>query len=178
MKDIKIVNFSLKYKDEVIKLFKIVIKDSFRREGIEKENKEMNSLIQSKINLISNYLDNKDDVEKIFIAITQNKVVGIIALTEVNNIIRNNYRYNYNDTVEVSSLYVLPIYQSKGVGKALISHAFKFLKNNTKIKEYFIYSGFKIAQRFWNKLLGDPKHILINYYDNGDNCNIWHRKID
>lgn len=178
MKDIKVIDFDPKYIDKIIELFKIVIKDSFIREGLENETKELNNLIQSKIKLVKDYLDSKDNIKKMFIVVEQDKVVGVIALTEVSDIIKNNYQYDYNNTVGISSLYILPEYQSKGIGKSLIVHTIQFLENNTKIRQYFVYSGFKIAQIFWNKFLGKPNHILINYYKNSDNCYIWHKKIN
>ena len=85
----------------------------------------------------------KEPIHTIYIAIENGKYVGIISFDNVSV---------KSKKAEIYSLYVLPLYQGKGIGKQLLKQAIILLKENncSNVSVHVIDKNY-LARRFYEK---------------------------
>ena len=162
---------------QIHEIFSVTIKDNFKAEGITDPSDEMaNTEIEVLKSTLKKYFDSKGTEERFLIAATQGKVLGTIAYGKPGQLILENYKIDHSNTPEVKSVYVLPDYQNKGIGKCLFQAILKVLEQNA-IKNFCLDSGYKRAQLYWKKRLGNPSCIVPDYWGEDHYHLIWHEKV-
>lgn len=77
-----------------------------------------------------------------------------------------------NSVGELGSLYILPDYQDKGVGTALINSMIKYI-HGLGIKEFCLDSGYSGAQKRWTRKFGKPYKIAKDYWGEEADNMVW-----
>jgi GNAT superfamily N-acetyltransferase len=72
----------------------------------------------------------------------------------------------------LGSLYVLPHFQGKGVGSALIQSMITFL-HELGVEQFCLDSGFKSAQKRWLRKFGEPYKIAKDFWGEGSDHMVW-----
>lgn len=166
-KDIKQIN----------ELFEKTIKDNFNKERISDPlGIAANTEIETLKSGLKNHLKSENSEDSYLISILGDKIVGTIAYGKVSNIICENLKVDYGNTPEVKSVYVLPNYQNKGIGRNLMKNTLVDLKENN-IKCFCLDSGYKRSQNYWSKRLGKPICIINDYWGVGNHHMIWYCEV-
>ncbi|KKU88596.1 MAG: hypothetical protein UY18_C0011G0005 [Microgenomates group bacterium GW2011_GWF2_47_9] len=151
---------------EIEVLYRLVIQDTFNKNGInESYPNEIEDEVDGKMSNL------KDEFH--LIAKVGGVIAGIIGIGKVNEDITKNYPATLlTNEVEVKNVYVLPNFQSRGIGSMLFAEAVEELKKR-KIEYFYLDSGFKLAQNYWKHKLGEPTVVKKNYFDQSEHYMIW-----
>lgn len=143
--------------------FKIVITDTFIKEGIGDKLED----IASEIEVKKKYLESNE--RYFLIALDGEKIIGSIEYGPASELITNCIK---RELMEVGTVFVAPDYQRNGVGNLLLSSMFSTLQKKG-IEEFCLDSGYRRAQRIWKKKFGEPDYLLKNYWGEGFDHMIW-----
>lgn len=175
---IKITRPRIKDLQQIHQLFEVTIKDNFRAEGIlETLETEANQEIQALIRTLAADFESGGEEEYHLLARIESKVVGTIAYGKANPLITNNIDAKYHKVLEVKSVYILPQFQNKGIGSLLFQRILSRL-STIGIKDFYLDSGYKKAQSFWTKKLGEPICTLKDYWAEGSHHMIWYGRVN
>lgn len=173
--------------DEVKFLFKTVLEDLYKREGIlERFQEELNSELETK----SQQLDESIKIHSesqgsvqwplYLMAKKDGKCVGTIALTSPNHLITDHLDTKVENLAiqipEVSSVLVLPEYQGSGIGVRLLEAAKTILKD-VSLNHFYLDCGYTQSQPYWKRQLGEPTLVLEHFWDEGIHHMIWDHTI-
>lgn len=173
--NISIVRPQVKDKKEICNLFKSTIKDAFEQEGILHLHKDINKEIKKQFDRLNQDFQSQGRRVYYLIARNNSQIVGTIAQTQPDSIIKNNLKINLANIAVIASVYVLPHFQGKGIGSLLFDSMLKHLKQKN-INEFVMDSGYKKAQNFWIKKVGKPTVLLKDYWNKDSDHMIWQVK--
>lgn len=163
--------------DELSNLFSVTISDAFDREGNASQLDEIKKEIAEKKQFLLEDL-NSNGIERFFLlACCNEKIVGTISYGYCNNLIIECSEGKLKDIGEIGSAYILPKYQNIGIGTLLLNSIITTLISRN-IKEFCLDSGYTNAQKVWTKKLGKPSITMKDYWGNGFDYLIWHRRLE
>nr|WP_285890996.1 GNAT family N-acetyltransferase [Mesobacillus maritimus] len=162
--------------NELHSLFRIVIKDTFIKEGIGEKLKDLSDEIEGKEKYLESDLESNGEKRYFLIALYGNKVIGSIEYGPASSLICEITNNNFKDLVEVGTVFVHPDYQRMGVGNLLLNKMYSTLKSKG-IEEFCLDSGYKMAQKIWKKKFGEPDYLLEDYWDKGNDHMIWRVRV-
>ncbi|OJV66498.1 MAG: hypothetical protein BGO41_03475 [Clostridiales bacterium 38-18] len=153
-----------------------VLKDNWTRNQLDDLEDDLKDEIKTKLRFVSEDLLGILGARYFIVAKEGDKIVGIAEHGPANDTIRSCNSEELNALQEVGTVFVLPEYQGKGVGKALMSAMQNRLSN---IGESFfcIDSGYKTAQGVWIHLYGEPTFLLRDYWGQGIDHMVWMVKL-
>lgn len=161
--------------EELRNLFDRTISDAFQQDGIDdpegiiiEVEKQMDSLHQ--------FVECPDSTKFYLIAHTKDTIIGTIGYSKANSLIQGSLNIDLENIPEVKSVYVLPEYQSKGIG-SLLFNAILLCLHHKKITTFCLDGGYKKSQGFWINKLGAPSVTLKNYWGEGLDHMIWLRNL-
>lgn len=109
------------------------------------------------------------NVHTIYLAISDDKYVGIVSF--------DNAESTKSDVAKIYSIYVLPEYQNKGIGKILLYEAIKIIKatnfngasvyvieQNISAQNFYRKNDFKFTDDYLIENIADQQIKLIKYY--------------
>jgi len=176
--DIHIVRPKEEDFNQIHQLYSITVKNNFQQEGILDSPKGLiESVIEGLIKLLKQDFDSNGKEEYHLIAKNKDTIVGTIAYGKPNQIILDNLKLNSSKTPEIKSVYILPEFQNKGIGSLLFKNILTHLSKNG-IKDFCLDSGYRNAQQFWKRKLGDPSFILDKYWTFENHHMIWQVQIE
>lgn len=159
---------------QIHEVFSKTIKNSFKEEGIiDPSGKETDEEIARLINTFQDDFATQGQKEYFLIAHLQNKIVGTIGYGTINPLISDNITIARAGIPELKSVYILPEFQNRGIGSLLFQHMLLVLAEK-HIEEYYLDSGYKKSQQFWERKLGAPAHTLNDFWGKGNHHMIWH----
>ncbi len=157
-------------------LFEYTIADAFSKEGYAVETPEISAEIQkelsNKLTAVSRHLAEEDAKWRYLVAEEEGAVIGAIAFGPVGDMTRRFVGADFHSEGELGSMYVHPLFQGKGVSKALIEALVSQLKGSG-VRLVSFDSGYKAAQKKWQRKFGDPYMVVPNYWDEGTDHMIW-----
>jgi GNAT superfamily N-acetyltransferase len=159
-------------REELNQFFRIVITDTFRREGLAGLIEDIEAEIDSKNKYLQLDLDSKGEQRYFLIALAKNKIIGTIEYGPVSELIKDCTNGKLGNHVEVGTVFVLPDYQRQGVGNRLLEEMLHTLKIRG-IVDFCLDSGYKNAQTIWKKKFGEPDYLLKDYWGLGQDHMIW-----
>lgn len=157
-------------------LFEVTIADTFEKQGVGDDLEGINGEIEEKKHYLREDLESKGAERFFLVASYQGKIVGTIAYGPGSKLIEDGSNGKLKDIGEIGTVFVLPEYQKRGIGTLLVNSIFIALLSRN-IEEFCLDSGYTRAQRVWRKKLGDPTMIIKDYWGEGFDHLIWHRKL-
>ncbi|WP_230501473.1 GNAT family N-acetyltransferase [Sutcliffiella rhizosphaerae] len=162
---------------ELHQLFQTIVTDTFQKEGISEMQGSLNEEIATKKVYLQQDL-NSNGMERYFlVASHQGKLIGTIEYGPSSELIRTCTNGTFSNLVEVGTIFVHPDFQNKGIGNKLLNTMCEHLQAQ-KIFEFCLDSGYKNAQKVWQKKFGTPDFLLLNYWGVGFDHMIWKISIN
>ncbi|WP_340023048.1 GNAT family N-acetyltransferase [Paenibacillus sp. FSL K6-1096] len=147
----------------VSNVFRITIKDAFEREGLGHLQDDLRQEIEAKNRMAQDSLYPQNTAVYFWVARAGGTIVGTISYSPCGEDVRKCTDNRLAAVGELGSLYVLPEYQGKGVGSALIEEVMNFLMKRG-IPEFCLDSGYKRAQARWLRKFGAPYAAVHDYW--------------
>jgi GNAT superfamily N-acetyltransferase len=158
--------------EELNQFFRIVVTDTFAREGLAELRDDIEAEIDSKKNYLHTDLDSNGEKRYFLIALIEDKIIGTIEYGPASELIQDCTNGKLGNHVEVGTVFVHPDYQRQGIGNKLLAEMFHTLKTRG-IVEFCLDSGYKNAQTIWIKKFGEPDYLLKDYWGQGQDHMIW-----
>lgn len=159
-------------KNKLNKLFDIVIKDTFRKNGLEYLIEMIEEEIETKIKCLEQDLESDGDERYFLIAEIDNEIIGSIEYGASSELIKRCTDGELKDLIELGTIFVLPEYQGNGIGNLMIRKIANELKKKG-INEICLDSGYKTAQKIWTKKFGKAQYQLKDYWLKDNDHMIW-----
>jgi GNAT superfamily N-acetyltransferase len=156
--------------------FRIVIVDTFNKEGIGDLVDDLAKEIETKEKYLETDLESNGEERYFLIALNDDKIIGSIEFGPASDLIRDHTKEHPKELIEVGTVFVHPDYQRNGVGKMLLKNMFLILKNKG-IDEFYLDSGYRNAQKIWLKKFGEPDCWLKDYWGEEFDHLIWKIRV-
>jgi GNAT superfamily N-acetyltransferase len=165
---------TLEYQAAINKLFDISIRDAFQQDGFVYTESELLQEIDLKKQIVAQAIqsEHSDSNIHVLIAKIEDKIVGTISYGPSNPLIHKFTDGALAGIGEIGGLYVLPDYQNKGIGSALIQAMIHFL-HTKEIKSFCLDSGYKRAQQRWLRKFGEPYKVVEKVWGPDSIFMIW-----
>ena len=177
MTDLEITRPQIEDTEAINEFFKIVLLDTFEKNNIS----DLTDLIAEEIECKRHYLEQdlqSGGKDRFFLIVkAEGKVIGSIEYGSPNEVIMDCTKGEYKDIKEIGTVFVHPEYQNKGIGSMMLRLMFDELKSKG-MNEFCLDSGYKTAQKTWNKKLGTPAYILKDFWGEGADHMIWRVNIE
>ncbi len=157
---------------ELNQFFRIVITDTFAREGLSGLVDDIEAEIESKKKYLQLDLASNGEKRYFLIALAENKIIGTIEYGPASQLVQDCTKGKLGNLVEVGTVFCLPNYQRQGIGNKLLIEMLQTLKRRG-ILEFCLDSGYKNAQTIWKKKFGEPDYLLKDYWGQGQDHMIW-----
>ncbi|WP_261134019.1 GNAT family N-acetyltransferase [Bacillus sp. Marseille-Q3570] len=157
-------------------LFKIVITDTFAKEGIEHMQDDLLEEIEVKKNYLKSDLERNGEKRYFLIAEERDKIIGCIEYGPASELIRTCTNNAYHGLMELGTVFVHPDYQRKGVGNHLLNEIYRTFVEKS-IDEFCLDSGYRRSQTIWRKKFGKPDYLLKDFWGEGYDHMIWRVKV-
>lgn len=156
--------------------FRIVVTDTFAREGLTELIDDIEDEIKTKKDNLKSDIDSNGEDRYFLIALYNGAIIGTIEYGPPSQLINSCTNGAYKELFEVGTVFVHPDYQRRGVGNQLLYRIYTTLKNKG-IKEFCLDSGYTSSQKIWRKKFGDPDYLLKDYWGKGNDHMIWRVRI-
>jgi len=160
---------------ELNSFFRIVITDTFIKEGLGERLNDINDEVEVKEKYLESDFESNGEKRYFKIALDGDKIIGSIEYGPASDLISNCTNNAFKELIEVGTVFVHPEYQRMGVGNLLLNTMY-FNLQNKGIEEFCLDSGYINAQKIWKKKFGDPNYLLKDYWDKGYDHMIWRIK--
>jgi GNAT superfamily N-acetyltransferase len=157
--------------------FRIVIEDTFERNGIADLRDMIKEEIENKRLFLNEDIESDGKYRYFLIAKEGSKIVGSIAYGPSNGLIVSCTSGDLKEVVEIGTVFVHPDYQRNGIGSRMLNMVVKELEKKG-IKEFCLDSGYTIAQKIWVKKFGMPQYHLKDYWGENADHMIWRIKVE
>ncbi len=157
--------------------FRLVVTDTFHKEGIGDLLKDMEEEIKAKKSCLNSDMKSGGKERYFLIALHGEKIIGSIEYGPASDLIKKCTDQALKDLYEVGTVFVHPDYQKKGIGNQLVAAIYLTLRNKG-IEEFCLDSGYKHSQKVWRKKFGEPDYLLKDYWGEGAHHMIWRIKVN
>ncbi|MBM6619617.1 GNAT family N-acetyltransferase [Bacillus suaedaesalsae] len=176
MENIKIRRPRINDVHELTEFFRIVLFDTFTKEGIDHLLEDLEEEIKAKENYFMNDM-NSDGKDRYFlIALKEDKIIGTIEHGITSELINTCTGNTYKGLQEVGTIFVHPNFQNRGIGNLLLSEMYMNLKSKG-LTEFCLDSGYRTSQKIWTKKFGNPDYLLKDYWGKDFHHMIWRVQI-
>jgi len=159
---------------ELNQFFKMVLTDTFAKEGLAHMTQEIEKEINDKKNILNEDIESNGEKRYFLIALDNGKIIGTIEYGPTGRLIIECTGGELEGVVEVGTVFVHPDYQRQGVGTLMLNMIYlTFINRN--IKEFCLDSGYTNAQRIWKKKFGEPGYIVKDYWGKGYDHMVWRK---
>ncbi|PEA55102.1 GNAT family N-acetyltransferase [Bacillus pseudomycoides] len=164
--------------EKINQFFITTIKDTFAGEGLSELLDDIENEIENKKEYLKCDFDSNGKNRYFLIAAdtSSNKIIGTIEYGPASELINSCTNKVIKDLPEVGTVFVHPNYQRRGIGNLLLNVLFLTLLSRG-IKEFCLDSGYKNAQKVWEKKFGEPDYLLKDYWGDGFDHMIWKRCV-
>ncbi|MBP0726676.1 GNAT family N-acetyltransferase [Bacillus sp. RG28] len=162
--------------EDLSQFFRIVITDTYIREGIGHLLDDIEKEIDIKQKYLNLDIESNGENRYFLLAVINNQVIGSIEYGPVSNLISELTNNSLKEVVEVGTVYVHPDFQDIGIGTLLLNVMYLTLKNKG-IEDFCLDSGYKRAQKIWTNKFGEPDYLIKDYWSQGFHHMIWRRSI-
>ena len=173
---VKIRRPNKKDRKEIHQLFETTIKHTLELEGLVGEEGFVKELFNDQKNLIDIDFDTNGKEYYFLVAECEGKIIGTICHRPCSDIIVDCADRDIKGIHEIGSVYILPNFQGKGIAKLLLNAMYTTLIAKG-FDEFWLDSGYNIAKKVWQNVLGKPTIIMKNYWGEGIDHHLWNRKL-
>ncbi|SFA85862.1 MULTISPECIES: GNAT family N-acetyltransferase [unclassified Bacillus (in: firmicutes)] len=166
MEDIKQLN----------EFFRMVIIDTFTKEGLGEKLDDINEEIKIKEKYLESDFESNGEKRYFLIALDGEKIIGSIEFGPASELISDCTNNAFKELIEVGTVFVHPDHQRIGVGNLLLNKMY-FTLHSKGIEEFCLDSGYISAQKIWKKKFGPPDFLLKDFWDEGYDHMIWRIKV-
>jgi len=156
--------------------FKLVITDTFRKEGIKDQTGDLLAEIETKKRYLAIDLESNGEERYFLIAKLEDLIIGTIEFGPSSALICQCTNDQLKDVKEVGTIFVHPHYQQRGIGSLLLKEIYKEM-DKRGVEAFCLDSGYVHAQLVWKKKFGTPDYIFKDYWDIGYDHMIWKLSI-
>ncbi|NHM30940.1 GNAT family N-acetyltransferase [Neobacillus terrae] len=156
--------------------FRIVITDTFNKEGIGDNLEDLEQEIEMKKAYLESDINSNGENRYFLFALEGDIIIGSIEYGPASNLIKTCTNNVLKDLPEVGTVFVHPDYQRNGVGNLLLREIYLTLMKKG-IEEFCLDSGYRNAQKIWNKKFGEPDYLLKDFWGEGYDHMIWKVKV-
>lgn len=164
-------------KDCINEFFRMVLIDTFNKNGISELVDTLNDEIEDKRRCLDQDFESSGKDMCFLVAKAGKLVIGTVEYGLSNDLIRTCTNGELAEIKEIGTVFVHPDYQRNGIGSKLFISILLEMKKDG-INEFCLDSGYKIAQGIWISKLGRPQYHLKNYWGKGADHMIWRKNID
>lgn len=161
---------------ELNSFFRIVITDTFIKEGLGEKLNDINDEVKDKEKYLECDFESNGEERYFLIALDDYKIIGSIEYGPASDLICHCTNNNFKELIEVGTVFVQPDYQRMGVGNLLLNTMY-FTLQSKGIEEFCLDSGYISSQKIWKKKFGDPNYLLKDYWEKEHDHMIWRIKI-
>lgn len=173
--EFEIVRPRLEDIDEIRKMLKSSLEDTFSRNGIDTIF-EIDEEIDSKIEKLKADIINHDNRYYFLLAKSEGRIVGVSAFFPLSEIIREHIPGSSEEDLEIGCVYLDPDHQRLGIGSMLFGRIENELKRTNR-KGFYLCSGFETSQAYWKSKLGEPLFAIRDIWGIGKHELIWKCEI-
>lgn len=177
MNDIKIRRPELEDRKELQELFRVVVEDTFKKEGFEDLKDQIESIVTEKNRYLEEDYESSGEDRFFLLAEIQGKIVGTIESGPASKLLVDCTKGEHEKSIEIGTAFIIPESQGKGIGSLLLKSMCIELVNNN-INEVCVESGYKRAGKVWRKIFGKPTYIIKDYWTEGYDHLIWCNKLE
>ena len=172
MKGLSIVTPTQDHLQSAFRVFEASIADAFEQEGLGHLKDDIRKEIEFKQMLLSRAVENPESGYLFLIAVLNGEVVGTVSFGPCGDDVKRCTNNQLADVGELGSLYVLPAYQGRGVGTALIQAMMNHLEK-LGVEFFSLDCGLKRAQKIWVHKFGEPYVIAQDYWGQDAHHMVW-----
>ncbi|XID94829.1 GNAT family N-acetyltransferase [Paenibacillaceae bacterium WGS1546] len=172
MHTIKIKRPTFEDREALSRFFRVVVTDTFEKEGIGHLREDRENEISDKIAFLDTDLNSNGQARFFYIAEKEGRIVGTIEHGPANALIREGSGGALKNDTEVGTVFVHPGEQGRGIGSLLVNVMALTLRTKG-FERFCLDSGYASAQRTWTKKFGEPDFVLRNYWGEGGDHKIW-----
>ena len=160
---------------ELVRLFRETIRDAYAKNGFPLA--DATEEVKYKTESFQHDLDSAG--RKVFFLVAKHggRIVGSVALKKASSFVRQNIAKQYRDWKVITSVFVKPEHQRKGIGRKLLCAAVLALMAQHQ-EGFVIDCGYPSAQRYWRSLLGRPDSVKRKCWYGSVDHHFWVRKIE
>lgn len=161
-------------------VFIAAISDAFREDGIGDDQEGILEQIEKQVSCLKDDFDSNGQDTYYLVAVVKNKIVGTIAYQWIkpeDTFFTTNLKMDVSGVPEITSVYVLPDFQEKGIGTLLFNAILLILKGKN-IPRICMDGGYQKSIQFWVRKIGHPDTILKDHWGKGLDQVFWYRKIE
>ncbi|WP_175989246.1 GNAT family N-acetyltransferase [Bacillus sp. Marseille-Q1617] len=163
-------------KDEIHRLFRTVITDTFWKEGIIDQDNDLEEEIKTKQYYLEDDFQSSGKERFFLIALEAGKIIGTIEYGPASPLIIKCTDNNFQHLHEVGTVFIHPDYQRKGIGNILLQEIYHILQSND-INEFCLDSGYRRSQKIWKRKFGEPDYLLKDYWGKEYHHMIWYLNV-
>ena len=149
--------------------FKLVITDTFQKEGIKDQTGDLLAEIETKKRYLAIDLASNGEERYFLIAKLEDLIIGTIEFGPSSALICQCTNDQLKDVKEVGTIFIHPHYQQRGIGSLLLKEIYKEM-DKRGVEAFCLDSGYVHAQLVWKKKFGTPDYIFKDYWDIGFTC--------
>jgi GNAT superfamily N-acetyltransferase len=157
--------------------FKMVITDTFIKEGIGGLSDDMAKEIEVKKEYLQQDLSSRGNDRYFLLAEAEGKLIGTVEFGQASELIMDGTNREYSDLFEVGTVFVHPDYQGQGIGSRLLGGLYPVF-HEKGIEEFCLDSGYKRAQEIWKRKFGQPAVVMKDYWGDGAHHMIWRPRAE
>ncbi len=162
--------------EELNCFFKMLVANTFAREGLAYMLDEIEDEIKSKKRYLKSDLDSNGEDRYFLIALDGEKVIGTIEYGPASQLINDLTNSELKELFEVGTVFVHPDYQKRGIGNKLLNAIYVTLKSKG-VEEFCLDSGYTNSQKIWKKKFGEPDYLIKDFWGEGFDHMIWRVKV-
>ncbi len=152
--------------------YKLTLTDTFEKNGLGELEEEIAQEIDDKKKRAREFLEHSEKTKCLLVAVFDEEIAGAIAYCTSNELLVKCTVGQARDIIEIGNVMVHPKHQNRGVLSLLMRGIIKELvRNNVLIVA--LDCGYKLAQNVWCHKLGEPTHVLIDYWGKGEHHMAW-----
>jgi GNAT superfamily N-acetyltransferase len=151
---------------------RVVITDTFFKEGIGGLLDDISKEIEVKKEYLQQDLSSGGEDRYFLLAEAEGKIIGTVEFGPVSKLILEGTNRKYSDLFEVGTVFIHPDFQGQGVGSRLLSSLYPIFQEKG-IEEFCLDSGYKRAQKIWERKFGQPSVLMEDYWGEGSHHMIW-----
>ncbi len=164
--------------EELHKFFRLVITDTFAKEGLAELHDDQKDEWETKKQYLQWDLESHGEKRFFLLAVDEEtkEIIGTIEYGVANELIQKTIKEDLADFPEIGTVFVHPNFQNRGIGSMLLQKMFKTLESKN-VRGFCLDSGYKQAQAVWQRKFGKPDYLLEHYWNENSHHMIWKRNF-